>query len=121
MKKNDVPKRPIYILEAPGAIKILLALYQEDPLEKSLPITMSLSELSEVIDCSNSTINLRLKDLINAGLIKDDYSTEGHRKRMIYLTPRGIRVAHDLDFRDGEISGYSGFIYDPPKFYKKVR
>ena len=82
-------------LEHPGAIEILTTLFEKKE-------EIYLAQLTENFNGSNTTVKDRLKELIEAGIIKDRYEKKRSKKnrlisyRYIWLTEKGRKIAKKL-------------------------
>jgi len=80
----------IEVLEKAGSIEILIALHKNKG-------KMYVTELKkEIGKGSMSTLNTRLLELNNSGLIKDEQESKFGGRRYIWLTEQGKKVAKYL-------------------------
>ena len=78
------------ILEKAGSIEILISLLKQKG-------KMYITELKkEIGKGSMSTLNMRLLELKNQGLIKDEQESKFGGRRYIWLTEKGEKIAKHL-------------------------
>lgn len=76
------------LLEVTHAVTVLLVLMDEGPMIKSV--------LSQKITTNNQSIQKRIKELVDNGLISETVEDEHPYRHRIELTPRGHAVAEHL-------------------------
>jgi DNA-binding MarR family transcriptional regulator len=109
----------IEILARPKAQEILLAFFDHEPLDERQLIAMHRKELADKVGGSETTVNKRISELMDAKLIDECYHENDYGRRTLQLTQKGVDVAFCLWMMDYIMSGGSADRLPLPTFLKR--
>jgi hypothetical protein len=113
-KPKSIPE-----LDKTKAVEILLTLFERGTSGKQT-ITLPITVLSAFVGGSNSTVNLRLNELISAGLVQQELEGGFHGCRFISLTRKGVEVANSLNRIHFIMNGGRDRDYRPPRHVRHI-